>query len=895
MLGQPYKDECDVFIYGTKAAISARILAQDSNPDVDLALLLVTRDHNRYLPLSSIVEIGDPLFGAGYPNRGSGHFFDTVTAEYEGFAATPEGGVHKFKDALIQPGYSGGPLINRRTMRTIGVITETRGYSAAVGGFAIPTEIIWQTFAKPLEDADYKRERVPVGWHLLNADPSSVNQATIYNPHLPYECTSYIGRQETINDAKQIIKKQWHKNAFVIDGLGGIGKTATAIKIARDLYRENYVTHPPTLVDLHGFTLDREPVEAQAALSTILSFFSADPPSHTTIESLRARLQSILEHFRTCIILDNAKSYEQIRNIIIPNCQCIFIITARASFGTLPGISLPPLSVNDGGLLAREIANAQTPERLSRVQGEELARQCGGVPLAIVVAASKLARSPVLPTGQYVERLVAEQDKYEEFPEVMATLALSLRDYTQEHKRRWSNLAVFVGHFTDRAAARIWDCAVYEARKTLHDFVVDRLLFYKQDADAFYAHDLQRSLARHLLSQTGFAFECQQRHAQYYMEHLAALDAELRLGNAVSALTRFDIEAENVTVAQRWSAANSETPEARGMSVGFAICGAEILAVRLNPEQRVQWFESGLRACLSTQVDTTAEEVLISINLASALLDAGKINKAESILCAIRAKDDENSSVIANNLGLVAMEKGNLTDAREAFGAATKRGVRAGNPRRVAYAQLNLGNCDIEMGRYRDAIEAFGQAKIKFESVGDMNGYGESVDSIARALILIGEYKEASKQALNGIKVARLLQNNKLLGSLRLNQSVANLFMGNIKAAERAAREAAQYNLREHNIYAHLVLAVAELSKRRKEAAMRHAHYVVQRADEYLPNNAAGRSVGSARSIACFVLSAITQKSELGTKKERPSLYENDGLDRIASKLRDYVVSLPDT
>jgi hypothetical protein len=113
--------------------------------DEDIALLAVAFESHPHVLLGTEVSRDENLLAVGFPDYGSGPQGDSVTAVYEGRTELPAADgsyFHKFKSANVVPGFSGGPLLNRRTGRVIGVLTETRGRTTDLGGWAIPAELL---------------------------------------------------------------------------------------------------------------------------------------------------------------------------------------------------------------------------------------------------------------------------------------------------------------------------------------------------------------------------------------------------------------------------------------------------------------------------------------------------------------------------------------------------------------------------------------------------------------------------------------------------------------------------------------------------------------------------------------------------------------------------------
>lgn len=97
--------------------------------------------------LDESVLPNDNLFSYGYPDD----FPDGAPVTFEAEGLT--GGVPfiKFKFGQVRPGFSGSPLLNRRTGRVCGLIKFTRDRALDLGGGAIPTASILSQFPELVE------------------------------------------------------------------------------------------------------------------------------------------------------------------------------------------------------------------------------------------------------------------------------------------------------------------------------------------------------------------------------------------------------------------------------------------------------------------------------------------------------------------------------------------------------------------------------------------------------------------------------------------------------------------------------------------------------------------------------------------------------------------------
>ncbi|MFM9104746.1 MAG: serine protease, partial [Cyanobium sp.] len=116
---------------GSRLPLQAEVLANEATDDI--ALLRLLNGGYPYVALDGEVRLGDQLVAIGFPQEGQRLELDQFTAEFE--AEVPFADVSgkgparvelKFKGGQVRHGFSGGPLLNRRTWRVIGVGAVTR-------------------------------------------------------------------------------------------------------------------------------------------------------------------------------------------------------------------------------------------------------------------------------------------------------------------------------------------------------------------------------------------------------------------------------------------------------------------------------------------------------------------------------------------------------------------------------------------------------------------------------------------------------------------------------------------------------------------------------------------------------------------------------------------------
>jgi hypothetical protein len=124
-------------------SLPARLAKSSDVAYPDLALLDVDFTDHPCIYLLNDAQPFDRLYSYGYPDNYP--YGDPATLECEG-TANGQNPLLRLKDAQIRPGMSGAPVLNLRTQRACGLMQLTRGRDNTMGGRALPTSMILQTF-----------------------------------------------------------------------------------------------------------------------------------------------------------------------------------------------------------------------------------------------------------------------------------------------------------------------------------------------------------------------------------------------------------------------------------------------------------------------------------------------------------------------------------------------------------------------------------------------------------------------------------------------------------------------------------------------------------------------------------------------------------------------------
>jgi tetratricopeptide (TPR) repeat protein len=179
----------------------------------------------------------------------------------------------------------------------------------------------------------------------------------------------------------------------VVTGTAGVGKTALAVSWGHRV--SDRFADGQLYIDLHGYgpTAPMQPVQALTRFLRALGVPHERVPADETEAASLYRSQ--LAGRRILVLLDNAGSAEQVRPLLPATSGCVAIVTSRDRLTGLVArdgacrLDLGALESDEAiALLAHALGG--TAVTTEPVAARELVRLCGGLPLALRIAAANL-------------------------------------------------------------------------------------------------------------------------------------------------------------------------------------------------------------------------------------------------------------------------------------------------------------------------------------------------------------------------------------------------------------------------------------------------------------------------------------------------------------------------
>ncbi|MFD7026449.1 ATP-binding protein [Streptomyces sp. NPDC059917] len=289
-----------------------------------------------------------------------------------------------------------------------------------------------------------------------------------------------------------------------IAGTGGVGKTSLALQWA---HRARHRFPDGQLwVNLHGYDAGPPPSTDQVLDSFLTELGVAPDRIPRTTDAKAALYRSLLAGHRTLIVLDNAATPEQIRPLLPGEPGCLVMVTSRSRLSGLIArdgahrISLDILTPAESHTLLAEIIGTDRAHREPEATAQ-LAHHCAHLPLALRIAAERVAARPHLTIADFVHDLTTEHQRLNELATddettaVRGVLSWSYHALPEEAAHAFRLLGLQPGPGISLAAATALTGTTRTTTRRLMDTLVGVHLLTETTAGRYQFHDLLRDYA----------------------------------------------------------------------------------------------------------------------------------------------------------------------------------------------------------------------------------------------------------------------------------------------------------------------------------------------------------------------------------------------------------------
>ncbi|NUT50441.1 MAG: tetratricopeptide repeat protein [Saccharothrix sp.] len=671
---------------------------------------------------------------------------------------------------------------------------------------------------------------------VLSGDTAPTPAVDRAPAQLPREHRGFVGRELELSDLNTSLRGQDSAIGLLV-GPAGVGKTALALRWAHGV--ADGFPDGQLFVNLRGFD-ETEPLDPRTALIGFLRALGlTDSQIAVDLEDQAAQYRSLLAGRRVLVLLDNARSAEQVRPLLPGSPRCLVLVTSRHRLDDLvvtEGASslhvptLPESSAEDllTALLGRQRVE-QEPDAVA-----ELVELCDRLPLALRIAGARLASRPRWTVQSLVDELRDEQGRLAalSLPEagrgVHAALAVSYRELPEGAARLFRRLGLHPGTDLDSyAAAALLDINVVSARTHLRTLAYANLL-HESTPDRYSRHDLVRLFTHHLAA-TESEVDNQvatNRLLDYYLhvadqarahlsdhvrpfgptEHRPASFPELSSHDA--ALDWFTLEEANLGLALDIAVNAGQ----RERTWQLALCLDAFHFRRGNRLDRLALCRIGLAATRSLG-DRHAEATFL-LRLGSTLADLGRIDEAieECTRAAALADGDRHLELAAlANLGYCLMADDQLDRAQGTILEALEVAREVGDNRSQASIQNNLANVLLRKQQPEEALRHATEALSLFPDA-PSKAHTATLHTVGAASQALGRADEALESYRAGLALAARLGD-------RYQEALCHRAIGDVLEQSEGPAAARPHWLAALQLYRDLRLADADDLARKLDLA----------------------------------------------------------------------------
>jgi tetratricopeptide (TPR) repeat protein len=279
---------------------------------------------------------------------------------------------------------------------------------------------------------------------------------------------TFVGREEELNALRQALVADEHKTVYSVEGMAGVGKTALVAHLTYQLR--------PFFPD--GVLWARaDSSDALSILDAFAGAYGVNVRHYGEVHSRSQVVRELLADKRVLVVLDNVRDSEQVKLLLPPTGPCAVVITTRRHDLSITRgayrLSLGPFDPQRDEALAL-FARAIGPERVEREREAfvTLAEVLGHLPLAIDIAASRVAYEPGWSAADFLRRVRQQQHRLSELAyeeqSVRVSFAASYDSLTPALQRFFVDISIFPGEdFNEEAAAWVATLPVEQAQDNL--------------------------------------------------------------------------------------------------------------------------------------------------------------------------------------------------------------------------------------------------------------------------------------------------------------------------------------------------------------------------------------------------------------------------------------------
>ncbi len=571
---------------------------------------------------------------------------------------------------------------------------------------------------------------------------------TLYRTNLPIQPTPLVGREQELEQAGELLRSH---RLLTLTGPGGSGKTRLALQLAAEA-----VEQFPDGVFWVPLQAVREPELVERALEASLG---AD-----------GSISAFVGSKRLLIVADNFEQVVDAAPIVssllasTPNAKLLVTSREPLRINSEQRYPVEPLPEHDAAMLFFERARAVSHGFEPGPAVGEICRRLDGLPLAIELAAARVAllepeellarldrRLPILTSGS--------RDAPARQRTLRAAIEWSHELLIPEEQHLFTRLGVFRGSFSLEAAETVCDGDL-DALESL----VEKSLLRRWESGRLGMLDTIREFAHERLAEMAEAGAIRRRHAEFFVGVAESANLNPRSFDPDKPL-RHDIAAQEE---HEFLGALGWAVETGSFAIGLRVANAVggWLWSLDDPREGRQWYE---RLLAGQEAEHVAPEILADAYCQyGAMVDlSGDEERAtglyeRSFELFDRLDDDHGRAHLLHRLGVQALHRREHDQARELV--QRSHSIHERNEYRMGIAEAlgTLGACARDEGDPAAAHELFTRSAAIMREIGDAGFVGWWTAGVVAELAAIslkaGRLDEAEAHAREALALAEGLR-----------------------------------------------------------------------------------------------------------------------------------------
>ncbi|MDL5202176.1 BTAD domain-containing putative transcriptional regulator [Streptomyces sp. ALI-76-A] len=626
---------------------------------------------------------------------------------------------------------------------------------------------------------------------ILQADPGLAEPsapvaepavAAVRPAQLPATVPDFTGRSAFVAELSEVLASAEGRVMAVsaLAGIGGVGKTTLAVHVAHQA--RGAFPDGQLYVDLQG--AGSRAAEPETVLGSFLrALGTADSAVPDSLEERAALYRSMLDGRRVLVLLDNARDAAQVRPLLPGTEGCAALVTSRVRMVDLAGAHLVDLDVMSPDEALALFTKIVGEERVAseREAALDVVAACGFLPLAIRIAASRLAARRTWTVSVLAAKLADERRRLDELQAgdlaVKATFELGYGQLEPPQARAFRLLGLADGpDISLAAAAAVLDLPVEETEDLLES-LVDTSLLESAAPGRYRYHDLVRLYARACAERDedppGERAAALARLLDFYLATAAGVYAIERPGDRLVdhlAPTRYPgLRFPDRRAARDWLYTEAHCllafarqctsrPHALRQAIDLLWAALDISESGANSRE----YEATARALLEAarQVDVPQVQARALMTLTHAHVDGGRFDmadqEAEQVIRLAGEADDLLPVCWARNArGIIALYQNRNADGEEHLSQAIGHFRTLGDRPGEASALCNLSRIRLATGLTQSAVALARQGIEIYDAMGNSMRGANGRYALGMALTQSGELDQATGRLLEALEVFR--------------------------------------------------------------------------------------------------------------------------------------------